>query len=259
MYTDRHGMDKLADFIQHEIEFPGKIARAEKGLRAQRVQEWLVLHDVKLVIDGDFGSATDRGVRDFQTRTNLPVTGVVNEETWSVLVAPMVASLVVPANLPVAYGGAVRAFARQLLVWHPREAGGQNRGPWVRLFMDGQDGEAWAWCAGFVRFVMRQAAEALDMDMPIEGHVGCDQFAQQAKAANLFIPEADVEAHHLAGGALFLNRKTETDWVHIGLVMSATDDVLRTLEGNTNDDGSREGYEVCLRTRGYANKDFIRL
>ena len=30
-----------------------------------------------------------------------------------------------------------------------------------------------------------------------------------------------------------------------------------TIEGNTNDTGSREGVEVCARTRSYAGKDFI--
>jgi hypothetical protein len=34
---------------------------------------------------------------------------------------------------------------------------------------------------------------------------------------------------------------------------------MQTIEGNTNDDGSAEGYEVCARTRSYTNMDFILL
>jgi hypothetical protein len=30
-----------------------------------------------------------------------------------------------------------------------------------------------------------------------------------------------------------------------------------TIEGNTNDDGNREGFEVCARSRGFAKKDVI--
>lgn len=35
--------------------------------------------------------------------------------------------------------------------------------------------------------------------------------------------------------------------------------IPRTIEGNTNDDGSREGYEVCARTRDYNEMDFIKI
>jgi outer membrane protein OmpA-like peptidoglycan-associated protein len=42
-------------------------------------------------------------------------------------------------------------------------------------------------------------------------------------------------------------------------VVSATAESFQTIEGNTNDSGSREGFEVLGRTRGYAMKDFVRL
>jgi hypothetical protein len=47
------------------------------------------------------------------------------------------------------------------------------------------------------------------------------------------------------------------DWVHTGLVLSAGKETFETIEGNTNDAGDREGYEVCRRVRGYKGKDFI--
>jgi hypothetical protein len=45
--------------------------------------------------------------------------------------------------------------------------------------------------------------------------------------------------------------------VHTGIVLKAAQNVFLTIEGNTNDDGGREGYEVCRRIRGYEAKDFI--
>lgn len=36
---------------------------------------------------------------------------------------------------------------------------------------------------------------------------------------------------------------------HTGIVERVDGDMLHTIEGNTNDTGSREGYEVCRRTR----------
>lgn len=36
---------------------------------------------------------------------------------------------------------------------------------------------------------------------------------------------------------------------HTGIVISVQSDTITTIEGNSNDEGSREGYEVCKRTR----------
>jgi len=47
------------------------------------------------------------------------------------------------------------------------------------------------------------------------------------------------------------------EYGHTGIVVDADGDTFKTIEGNTNDDGSFEGYEVCARVRGYPNIDFI--
>jgi hypothetical protein len=47
---------------------------------------------------------------------------------------------------------------------------------------------------------------------------------------------------------------------HTGFVEKVEGDILHTIEGNTNDTGSREGYEVCRRTRKVKDcKGFIRI
>lgn len=47
---------------------------------------------------------------------------------------------------------------------------------------------------------------------------------------------------------------------HTGFVERVEGDEIHTIEGNTNDTGSREGYEVCRRIRKIAKcKGFIRL
>jgi peptidoglycan hydrolase-like protein with peptidoglycan-binding domain len=48
-----------------------------KMMRSQRVQEFLILNGFAVSIDGDFGPATEKRVRDFQTARGLPATGVV--------------------------------------------------------------------------------------------------------------------------------------------------------------------------------------
>ena len=56
---------------------------------------------------------------------------------------------------------------------------------------------------------------------------------------------------------IFLNRKSSSDWIHTGLGFDMKDGVFQTIEGNTNNDGSRNGYEVCQRTRTVKGKDFV--
>lgn len=84
-----------------------------------------------------------------------------------------------------------------------------------------------------------------------------DTLAAQAKVAGCFVTEAEARDRQIPPGSLFLVRRTATDWTHVGIVTAAHELHFETLEGNTNDDGSHEGYEVCARARGYGGKDFI--
>ena len=124
--------------VKEEIDFDGPIERGAKKMRAQRVQEFLTLNGFAVSIDGDFGPATEKRVRDFQTARGLPATGVVDMKTHEELVAPIVKAL-----NPIAAGGKslstlAAAYAKQHIKNHPREAGGDNRGPWVRALSIGK-------------------------------------------------------------------------------------------------------------------------
>ena len=111
----------------------------------------------------------------------LRQTGRVNQRTFSALVAPMRAVLRKPVRKPKSLGIAMLICAKAHLAQSPREVGGPNRGPWVRLYTGGNEGDQWAWCAGFVTFILKQASELMGAPMPIAGSVGCDQLAAQAK------------------------------------------------------------------------------
>jgi hypothetical protein len=155
-------------------------------------------------------------------------------------------------------GDLVVAYARQHLKQHPQEIGGQNCGPWVRLYMKGNEGPAWPWCAGFVCFCLKQACDSLGVKMPIVPSFSCDSLAASAKERNRFLKEPTLaDRTKITPGSFFLNRRTPTDWIHTGIVVRTEAEVVQTTEGNTNDEGSREGFEVCARTRGYKSMDFI--
>jgi len=231
-----------------------------KGKKVRLIQEWLCLHDYHIVIDGDFGDATDAAVRQFQKEKKLEVDGIVEGKTFDRLVLPMTKALEEISPVKKGLGQMVVAYAKKHLEQHPREVGGQNKGPWVRLYMQGNEGSDWSWCAGFVSFILKQACKSLNVAHPIQTSFSCDSLAFSAKERGLFLKESEAkEKKAIVPGWLFLERRTPTDWVHTGIVLSAENNIFHTIEGNTNDDGDREGYEVCRRIRNYASKDFILL
>jgi hypothetical protein len=123
--------------------------------------------------------------------------------------------------------------------------------------MHGNEGTQFPWCAGFVCFLLDQACKTMRRSMPIEPSMSCDSLAASAKERDLFIGERDARGTAIPRGALFLSRFAPRDWTHVGLVTRFDAESMRTIEGNTNDEGHREGHEVCARTRGYESKDFV--
>ncbi|HYH04424.1 MAG TPA: peptidoglycan-binding domain-containing protein [Bacillota bacterium] len=235
--------------------------RGQSGDAVRIIQEWLRLHRIRVAIDGEFGSATEAAVRMFQKLNQLVVDGVVGPKTYAALVRPMVNALQPIAPQGRSLNEMVVAYALQHLKEFPREVGGQNRGPWVRLYMQGSEGSGWPWCVGFVGFVLRQAAQSLNISVPLKTSFSCDRMAVNAQTNRLFIPGEQAEdKSRIAPGSLFLIRgKQAGDWVHTGIVVQTYPDLMLTVEGNTNGDGSREGSEVWHIIRHYNQVDFIML
>lgn len=244
---------------EKEIEFGGSpIKRGAKNMQVKRVQEWLNFHGVgRPAMDSEFGPATELCVKQFQKKKGLPVTGVVDKATFDRLVAPMRAALKpIPAN-GKSLNQLIVAYARQHIKQRPRELGGQNRGPWVRLYMDGQDGDGQLWCAGFATFPIKQAAEQLHKDMPVLRSFGVANIANDAKAKHHFLAMPGAgERKKIKPGSLFLERGGPTGFLHCGIVTGVNGDTMATIEGNSNEGGSSNGFEALARTRGFKAMDF---
>jgi peptidoglycan hydrolase-like protein with peptidoglycan-binding domain len=234
------------------------IRRGSRGLQVRLVQEWLCLHGIAVDIDGAFGPATEAAVRRFQEdKRSGSVTGIVDNVTMDLLTRPLDCAQM--AVVPMANVGlTVVKTAKQHLREHPREVGGKNRGPWVRAYCGGNDGKKWLWCAGFVCTILEQAFGAHGKELLFPRTYSCDTIAK-INAGRLIRPVDGSEAQRfgLRPGAIFLIRKTETDWTHTGICTAFHTETFETIEGNSDDEGSREGTEVCARIRGYRKKDFI--
>lgn len=262
MYIQDGDITTLAPWLQKELVLPRSLDPGDRGSDARRLQEWLVLHGFTVEVDGIYGLITSEALAQFQQTNFLPTTGLADEATWQELTRPLRDATAASLNFSSSFVDAVSHFAQQHLKQHPREVGGRNQGPWVRTYMNGKDGPSSLWCAGFVCFLMLQAAEALQIEAPLRRTGSCDNLAMQAKSQGTFVSGAEVERDgrfEEMNGSIFLIRKTRNDWIHTGLVVDANRMGFLTVEGNTNDDGAREGYEVCSRMRGYGSADFILL
>ena len=167
-----------------ELELEREVGRGDKGLAVRRVQEWLNLRGYGLSIDGDFGRVTEDAVMRFQRAHRLRSTGRVGARRSRAWSRRWRARCVSKSASRRSLAAAVLACADAHLAQHPREVGGPNRGPWVRLYMNGVEGQPW--CAGFVSFGLAQGAAAARVPMPIAGSVSyaIELAEAQARAKN---------------------------------------------------------------------------
>jgi hypothetical protein len=257
MYTLNSTNQSLRASIRDETEFLGEFGIGKRGNVVKRVQEWLSFHGHDLVIDSDFGPVTELNVRRVQTEPALPPTGRVDAATHAALIQPMVDVLQAPQTGGLSFQAATLFHVKKHQAAGAIEIGGQNKGPWVRLYMDGRDGADQPWCAGFVRFILRQASETSGYPRPINGHVNCDRLGDQAKAEGFYVTEGELDKSLLTPGSIFLSRASDGDLYHTGIVTQVGGSNFQTIEGNTDESGSPNGYRVFTRTRGYENYDFI--
>ncbi len=257
--------------MQHpEIEWAGVVHASSNVRDVRRLQEWLTLHGVKVDIDGKFGRKTEEAVRAFQVSKALPATAFGDANTLAALVEPMRVALEdVPQPEGTSLGAATVCYARRHLDGGAQEIP-PNCGPWVRLYMRNNEGDDAPWCAGFVCFVMQQAAATLRKSVPFRPSFGCSRLARAAIDKGRFVCGAQLDGRDLAGSIFVVPSKVEGrdphgghpssgSWSHTGVVVAREGPKVRVIEGNTNLAGSREGTHVRERLRDVATLDYLTL
>lgn len=83
--TNKGNTSQNSTLKSYEGKYPSVIPnlkKGSKGTQVKRLQEYLNwFGNYKLVVDGDFGSKTDKAVRDFQKRTGLAVDGIFGSKS----------------------------------------------------------------------------------------------------------------------------------------------------------------------------------
>ena len=128
---------------------------------------------------------------------------------------------------------------------------GSNAGPEVEIYLRSVGlAKGYAWCMAFVYWVVNQSAIKTATKNPLKKTAGV---LDQYRACLSLVVKTP-----LPGDVFIMDFGKGTG--HTGFVEKVVGTKIHTIEGNTNDQGSREGYAVCRRKREISTiKAFIRL
>lgn len=133
---------------------------------------------------------------------------------------------------------------------------GSNGGPEVTQYLKSIGlGAGYAWCMAFVYWCVNKAAAEMEVKNPLVKTGGVMLQWETTKLRK--IPNRATGG--VKPGDIFIMEFAHGTG-HTGFVQKIENGLVHTIEGNTNDDGSREGYEVAHRTRTISSiKGFIQL
>lgn len=238
--------------------FPGTVLTAgQSGSAVLAMQKRLnAVRCGPIVEDGRFGPETLEAVELFQARSvdevgrPLLVDGKVGHHTWAALFAVPITEVITAPSLLLTR--ALAAAQSQLGVMESPL--GSNRGPQVNEYLrsvglDPGSG-SYAWCAAFVYWCFNQAALAMTVENPVICTAGVMDHWNRAGAAGvhrLSTAECCNTPDLVKPGMIFI-LSTGGGNGHTGLVEKVRGLYLTTIEGNTNENGSRQGIGVFRHT-----------
>jgi len=247
------------------------LRKGTKGTSVAQLQKLLNAFnkDFKLQVDGDFGLATLSAVKQFQKSAGLNADGVVGPKTWQALslghpVAPNTAQTSNTTSA-VSYPQALLAdiAARYIGV---KETGNNKAGDSKELLaifeadsltVNGHT-DGYPWCAAFVSFcvqkLLKKSPAFTTVVPPREASVSRFLTIWAKNNRCLVFPKDSTYFAPRRGDIVVFT------FSHIGIVESVNGKMITTIEGNTNDAGSREGSAVARKVRRSSIiKSYIRL
>lgn len=246
-------------------EFPGTFAfrgtplhRGDVGSQDVKALQSR-LNDLRfgpLVVDGDFGEATQNAVLHFQARNSttdgkpLPIDGEVGEITWAALFGPgaVFSTEKYDPDTPMRQLVIDIAASQIGVVEQPH---GSNRGPEVDVYIrtTGLDPAAGAfpWCVCFLYWVFDQAAKIKGKENPLPKTAGVISLWNLGRRTEAqVVRKSEANAQTVTPGMTF-HLDLGGGKGHAGLVIEVNGNRIVTIEGNTNPGGSSDGFGVFRR------------
>jgi len=250
----------LGNFINEKLKatamkYPGRVViKGEKDKAVVKaVQKQLNEQGCGPIdVDGDFGPKTFAAVKLFQSRfpdqngNPLVVDGKLGPLSWSALFGEST----VPIN-PEAQSVLLKKVLEiaKTQIGELEKPKGSNWGKPVEDYLKsvGLNFPA-AWCAAFVYWCFQQACDELGKKNPVHKTAGVLNHWNNTSGKKITTAQASANPALVKPGQIFI-LSSGGGFGHTGLVESVNGGFLVTIEGNTNEGGSREGIGVFRRNR----------
>ncbi|MFY0602740.1 MAG: M15 family metallopeptidase [Flavobacteriaceae bacterium] len=244
--------------------------KGDKGEEVLKIKEWLMLWqlnenyvDFMLDLNTDFDTNTETLVKEVQSFMNLTPTGIVDTETWSSLVSPLKKAFTTDPKHYKTLGERMKYFATKHLQYRSAELKEDNIGPWIRSYMDGEEG-GWAyWCQALACTVLDQTFSSIGerFDLYYANTWTCETMREHARNRNLLVTKQELldrEYVPKIGDIVLYIEGPDKKAHHTEIVyeiLDSTKGEMLTIGGNTNFSGSRNGVGTFLVDRNFLTED----
>ena len=247
------------------MKYPGRVIKQGESnkLVVKAIQQRLnELGLGAFELSGEFGPKTKAAVKQFQATHRdhngqpLEIDGKVGSITWESLFdqePPFLGEL--PPN----------DFLKKALEIARSQIGvmekppGSNRGPEVDAYLDLVNCPRGSyWCAAFTYWCMEKAATELNRANPVHKTAGCINHWNKTKGRKIIAAAAVNNPELINPGQIFIIDHG-AGMGHTGMVEKVEGGFIHTIEGNSNNNGSRNGLGVfrVQRKIGKINRGFI--
>lgn len=244
------------------MKYPNRVIQkgeADKSIVKAIQSQLLKLNCGPIEVDGDFGGQTFSSVKLFQSRNTdiqgipLVVDGKIGSITWQILFkeTDVHQTDVAPNDL---FTEVIRIANTQLGVREdpPNSNRGKDVGKYLKsVGLDANSGH-YSWCMAFVYWCFKEAFDHLGKPNPLVKTGGVLRQWNETKNKKIKKADAINNPSLVKPGFVFI-RNHGGGKGHTGIVVAVNGGYIETIEGNSNNNGSREGVGVFRLTRKIAS------
>ncbi len=244
--------------------------KGDTGYDVLKIKEWLMLWqldenyvDIILNLDTIFDDKTEALVSEVQKFMDMEATGIVDKDTWSNMVAPLKEAFSIKPYNKKSLAERLKYFASKHLQFRSSELKEENIGPWIRSYMDGNDGEWAYWCQALTCTVLDQTFSSIGeyFDEYYANTWACEVMREHARDRGLLVTQEQLinrEYIPKEGDIVLYIEGIEKKAHHTEMIyeiLNEKEGMMRTIGGNTNFSGSRNGVGTFIVDRNYLTDD----